>query len=229
MSRLLIVKCGGPDPAVRAAYGSYEAWFRMAMGEEAHQWALLDAEAGDPLPDLVQVDGILVTGSPRSVREEAPWMVALGHWLVSSADRGLPVLAVCFGHQLVGEALGGRVEQNPAGQEIGTIEVQLTPAGRADPLFAGLAGQIEVQSIHGDCLVRPPSAPGVRQLASSHQTDWQAFAYGPYLRAVQFHPELTAATLAHLVSVQGQAAEVRPGLVGRRILENWVGTLTRTS
>ena len=96
------------------------------------------------------------------------------------------VLAVCFGHQLAGEALGGRVEINPAGPEYGTIEVALTTAGKTDPLFIGIPPIFHVQSTHRDSLIQSPDAV---LLASTPNTKWQAFRWGGYLRAVQFHPE----------------------------------------
>ena len=131
------------------------------------------------------------------------------------------VLAVCFGHQVLGEALGGRVGLNPVGPEIGTVSVDLTVAGRADPLFAGFPTSFEVQSTHWDSLVTPPVDARVTRLGGNANSAWQAFAVGALLRAVQFHPELPEVALRHLMMLRDQQAEVRPCPAGPRLLENW--------
>ncbi len=173
------------------------------------------------MPDPAPFGGVVVTGSPHSVRDEAPWMAELGAWILATVAAGTPVLAVCFGHQVLGEALGGRVELNPSGAEIGTITVELTEAGRADALFAGLGTRIQVQATHRDALVRPPTDPRVVRLAGNANTPWQAFSVGPLLRAVQFHPELAAESLRALLVNRGQQATVQTCPAGARMLENW--------
>jgi GMP synthase (glutamine-hydrolysing) len=117
-------------------------------------------------------------------------MDALGAWLLEAAGRQRAVLGVCFGHQLLARALGGRVERHPRGPEAGTVEVRLTGPGRRDPLFAGLPDRLSVQQIHEDHVREPP--PRAVILAENGHAPVQAFAHGPYLRAVQFHPEFDA-------------------------------------
>ena len=219
---MLVVKCGSTEPSVAAVDGDYEAWFERTFRPEGVAPRVVSAHLGEPLPDPADHAGVVVMGSPLSVRDEAAWMSMVGRWSVEAAERGVPVLAVCFGLQLAGEALGGRVGPNPAGREIGTVDVDLTDAGAADPLFSGLPRTLRVQATHGDVLIAPPTAPGVVRLAGNDNTEWQAFAWGEALRAVQFHPELAAATLARLLAARGQQADVEPTEHGRRILVNWV-------
>ncbi|MGB8931379.1 MAG: gamma-glutamyl-gamma-aminobutyrate hydrolase family protein, partial [Anaeromyxobacteraceae bacterium] len=128
--RILIVRTGRPSEAVAQRFGGFDAWFGRIVSPR------VDVEVADalaPLPPFSDFDGLLLTGSLASVRERAPWMQALAHWSLAAA-RDRPVLGVCFGHQLLGWALGGRVELNPAGPECGARTVTLTAAGRADPL-----------------------------------------------------------------------------------------------
>jgi GMP synthase (glutamine-hydrolysing) len=219
--RVLIVKTGTTNPEVVARHGDYDAWFVRELSAGGATHAIVDAYAGASLPDPGAFDGIILTGSPLSVRDEAPWMAALGTWALAAADR-VPVLAVCFGHQVVGEALGGRIEPNPEGGEYGTIDVDLTDAGAGHPLFAGLGPRLCVQSTHKDVLVTPPTAPGTVLLGTTPNTRWQAFAWGPRLHAVQFHPELQAAALALLMETRGIPGETRPTDDGTRILANWL-------
>ncbi len=183
---VVLALLGDPGPAVRAALGGFERWFREGLEPAAEvrvasRHGVREAAKG--------ADGIVVTGSYASVTQRAPWMLALGEALVEAAER-MPVLGVCFGHQLLASALGGTVEPNPRGPEAGTREVVLTAAGREDPLLAGLPARLAVQQFHEDHVVSAP--PGAVLLATGEHTPVQAFARGR-VRAVQFHPEFDAA------------------------------------
>jgi len=184
---VLVALLGDPGPAVRASLGGFERWFREGLEPAAevrvaHRHGVRAAAAG--------ADGIVVTGSYASMTERAPWMLALGEALLEAAERA-PVLGVCFGHQLLAAALGGTVERNPRGPEVGTGEVELTAAGQEDALLAGLPARLAVQQFHEDHVAVAP--PGAVLLATGAHTPVQAFAHGPRLRAVQFHPEFDAA------------------------------------
>ncbi len=221
--RILVVAMGEADATVQAAHGDYGDWFERILaplGVEVEEVAPFDGEA---MPYGGHYDGILLTGSPKSVRDEEPWMPAVGRWAVAMAAH-TPVLGVCFGHQLLGEVLGGRVDQNPDGPEWGTVDVPLTPEGRADPLFDGLPDTLRVQQLHRDVVLQEPEPHRFVRLAGNAHTPLQAFAMGPWLRTVQFHPELDKPTLETIfTSRQWQpTAPVEPSDHGRRILENWV-------
>jgi GMP synthase (glutamine-hydrolysing) len=226
--RVLIVRTGSaPDP-VRAVHGDFEAWFAALLAPA--RATIADAEGG-ALPEPASFEGILVTGSVKSVTAQEPWMHALGRWLVHAAGT-TPVLGVCFGHQLLAAALGGRVERHPDGPEAGTADVLLTRAGRDDPLFADLPARLTVQQSHEDHVPAPP--PGAVVLASNAHGPVQAFAHGPRLRAVQFHPEFDAARTRAFVdadrawlergrpgAAQAALASIRDTPDAARVLVNW--------
>ena len=194
--RVLLLKAGEVANPVRLVAGDYDAWFRRAIGAAAELELRLPF-AGEALPSAKDYDAILVTGSPSSVREKLPWMRRLADWLREAAEKGAPILGVCFGHQLLGWAYGAEVVKNPNGRETGSIEVALTEAGRRDPLFAGLPERFTVQATHEDVLDRLPE--GARLLAQNPNTALQAFALGKNVRAVQFHPEATPDALSVLI------------------------------
>src|SRR5690349_19432025 len=112
MARLLIVQTGTTH-----LHGDYPAWFERALG---FSMPVVRAFAGEKLRDGLdrfRPRGVIVTGSPLSVIDEAPWMLELGQALLRL---DVPVLGVCFGHQLLARVAGGRVVLNPRGREIGT-------------------------------------------------------------------------------------------------------------
>ena len=218
MKRILIVQTGSVEADVRNQHGDYGAWFLDALPDGHARCTVVRPYSGESLPSLDSYAGVLITGSRLSVREEQPWMAPLGRWTLQAMQQR-PVLGVCFGHQLIGEALGGRVEKNPAGREAGTISVTLTEAGRQDPLFDGLPDTLIVQSSHSDILLTPP--PGTTCLAGNANTTWQAYALGDRLRTVQFHPELRAEICRSVFALRKWSAPVQESTHGRRILENW--------
>lgn len=224
--RVLIVQNGVSSPSIIADHGNYPDWFTQKLEPMGVVTLVHPAFDGTPLPapDTLDVDGVILTGSPLSVADRAPWVLRMGEWAIDVAASGTPVLAVCFGHQAVGEVLGGRVQPSPAGREYGTIAVDLTEAGHTHPLFRGLPAAPRFQSVHADALVEPP--PGTTLLASTAHTPWQAFSYGPLLSAVQFHPELTPGALRDLCVLRDEPATITDDDVGTQLLQNWADTLS---
>src|SRR5690349_6516772 len=146
---LLVVQTGTTH-----LHGDYPRWFERALGTVLPVLRAHEGEKLAPAMDRIRPRGIIVTGSPLSVMEEAPWMLQLGADLLEVGARGTPILGVCFGHQLLARAASGGVVLNPRGREIGTVRVRLTAAGRRDPLFANWAegDLLEVQATHMDAV-----------------------------------------------------------------------------
>ena len=132
------------------------------------------------LPDHTQFDGVVVTGSRSSVYWDEPWISPLIDYVARAADAGVPVLGVCYGHQVLAEALGGRVA-GMDGFEIGYNTV----THRGDELFAGIDESFTVFTTHGDRVVElPPEAT----LLAENEHGIHAFRDG-HCWGVQFHPE----------------------------------------
>jgi GMP synthase (glutamine-hydrolysing) len=140
--------------------------------------------AGHPLPDHEEVAGAVVMGGPMNVDAVGrfPALAAERDWLAAAVERGMPVLGICLGAQLLARALGAEVR---AGQEpeIGFSPVEVADAD--DPLLGRLAPRSEVLHWHGDVFDLPA---GAQQLASSERTACQAFRAGNAW-GVLFHPE----------------------------------------
>lgn len=222
MAKILIVKSGTTNPPVVSKYGDYDTWFKSSLSKYAVQWHVVSVYEEETLPDPGIYDGVIITGSPSSVWEEAPWMTRTIAWLHQMFEHSMvPLLGVCFGHQLLARALGADVIQNPKGPEYGTISVALNDAGRHDPLFNSLPSTIRVQSIHSDIAVNLPGGKGVIPLGASKNTALQAFALGENIRAVQFHPEITEPILSLLFTVREIDAKAYRAPHGHILLANW--------
>ncbi len=220
---ILILKTGTTNPPVVERYGDYDDWFQQCLQNHQLDWTVVKVYEGQTIPDIVGFDGVMITGSPSSVWEQEDWMVQTIGWLEERVtQQDIPILAVCFGHQLLGAALGGTVEPNHQGAENGTIGVQLNLLGQQDPLFQGLSETIQVQSVHKDIVVSLPDRTDTICLGSTTNTVIQALGVGQQIRSVQFHPEIIAPVLRKLFEVREQQAHVFPSTDGVRILDNWI-------
>lgn len=140
--------------------------------------------------ETLDYDVLLIGGAGRhSVTERYPFTDRLREIVVRWAESGRPCFGSCFGHQFVAWALGGRVITDLDRREVGTHEVELTPSGRADPLFAGVPLRFDAQFGHNDRVVELP--PGAVELARTALCPHQAFRLENLpVWGCQFHVEL---------------------------------------
>jgi GMP synthase (glutamine-hydrolysing) len=148
-------------------------------------------------------------------------MLSTGEYLLRASDARVPVLAVGFGHQLLGEVLGSPVEKSPHGREFGTVELSLTAEGQRDPLFRGIPALFKVYSSHEYVVSALP--PGATLLARNAHTEVQAFRHGDLLYGLQFNPELWLDLMRTLAEIRRLPAtslsEEAPA--GRTVLRNF--------
>jgi GMP synthase (glutamine-hydrolysing) len=240
--KILVLRAGDTPPNVAADEGQFTGFIRRAAdgaGRGEVSFTELDVRTDAALPDVTAFDGFVMTGSSHSVTERAPWMLRAQAYLRELVERRRPFFGICFGHQMLAEALGGEVRRNPNGREIGTITVDATLAGDEDPIFRDLPRPLRVNATHTDAVVTPP--PGARHLATSALDPYAAFAVGDTARAVQFHPEFHAAVMrgyvrarAHLIDAEGLShAEILAAVTetpdGAGILRNFVRHFVRHS
>ena len=188
-----LLKTGETFHDLKHQEGCYEDWFSRLFGERV-DWQIVDAPYGDTLPPPESVNALLITGSPVSIYERLDWSVACSHWLAKVWEQKIPMLGICYGHQLMADALGGEVAASPKGREMGAVTVKQSSA---DPLFKGLQEHFEVWQTHIDEVIRAPKMAEV--IASNEHCPIQAMAIGDHCRTVQWHPEMNQAIMAHYV------------------------------
>lgn len=226
----LILETGTPLERLRR-HGSFAHWIRVAAGLAARETVVCRVVA-DALPEPDGWAGVLVTGSAAMVTERHPWSETSAAWLRHAGEAGVPLLGICYGHQLLAHAWGGRVGDNPQGREMGTAALELHPHAQHDPLFRGLPPRFGAQTTHLQTVLEPP--PGATVLARSERDACQAFRIGKRVWGLQFHPEFSSSMMRGYIAGRADALRregtdphhlhraVRPTPVARRVLSRFV-------
>lgn len=172
--------------------------FRRELDADLAEFALVEGE----LPESYDFDGVVVTGSRSSVYWEENWIDAAREWVRGAVGRNIPCLGVCWGHQLLADALGGHVEAMGE-YEIGYRPVEHTGDSR---LFEGIDTEFTVFTTHSDEVTKLP--PGATLLAENDYSV-HAFRKGTVF-GVQFHPEYDTKTARSVTKrKEGQISEER--------------------
>jgi GMP synthase (glutamine-hydrolysing) len=194
MTTILIMKTGGTIPAIATEFGDFEDWIINATTLPARAFTTVTIHTGDKLPSLDKVSSVIITGSPAMVTQDLGWIRAGEAYLRNAIQQGIPVLGICFGHQLLAQALGGRVDYHPGGREIGTTRVALSTAASGDPLFSGLPEHFPAHVTHMQSILALP--PGAQVLAGNEFEPHQGVRFAEKAWGVQFHPEFDAPVMA---------------------------------
>ena len=144
--------------------------------------------------DIRAFDGVMITGSPASVLEEAPWIDRLLAEIRLAYAAQIPLFGACFGHQAIAQALGGEVARNPAGWGFGLIEMSVTDEV---PWYTGPQDVLQYAA-HVDHVTKLPE--GARQVFDASHCDYAGFVMGKHVYTTQNHPEMTPAFIDALVA-----------------------------
>jgi len=192
--KLAILETGRPPAGLVEQFGDYPAMFRHMLGPD-FDIDSFDVAAGELPGDPSAYDAYLITGSPAGVYDPLHWIGRLKDFLRAARDRKL--VGVCFGHQIMAEAFGGRVEKSVKGWGIG---LQRYHIDRVEPWMDEVEA-ISVPASHQDQVVEQP--PNTEVVASSSFTPLAALAWTdrPAI-SVQFHPEFEPAYAKALIAAR---------------------------
>lgn len=197
--KLGILSAGAPPSPLQPTFGDYPAMFRTLLAEGGHDWRTYDVRQGQ-FPDAPEAcEAYIVTGSSSGVYDPDPWIASLMRFLVQVRGRAA-LVGVCFGHQIMAEAFGGKVIKSPKGWGVG-LHAHAVRAGRpwmdaapslAHPTFS-------LPASHQDQVVELP--PGAAVLAGSDFCPNGLIAYGGQrAMSIQLHPEFDPAYAQALIA-----------------------------
>ncbi len=203
---LLLVQMGHPPKDIRIAVGEQPQWFRAALGDVGLIRVVCPFE-GEPLPAGGTFSGAVITGSWAMVTDHEEWSERTAEWTRDIIQAGIPVLGVCYGHQLMAYALGGVVDYHPNGSEVGQIAVTLNTAAQNDPLLSGLPNTFDTFLSHEQSVLTPP--PGAVVLGASSHDPHQIIRYSPTAFSVQFHPEFNAPVMNKIITSRSERVAMK--------------------
>ncbi len=187
MKKIVILKTGGTIKSLIPNKGDFEHWIISGMNVPEDSLTVIDVRNSTYFPDYSELSGIVITGSHSMITKHHEWNERTAEWLFPAVEKEIPVLGICYGHQLLAYTLGGEVGDNPKGPEYGTVSLQLTNQSKEDVLFQEFSDSIKVHVTHSQSVLTLPK--NAKRLASSKMDPNQAFVYGKNAWGIQFHPE----------------------------------------
>ena len=187
VKKTLILKTGRAIPVLASEMGDFEHWIRTSMDLSTTETLVTAVFEGQVLPNHSEISSIVISGSPAMVTEELGWIQTSEEYILSAITAKIPVLGICFGHQLLAQALGGTVGWHPQGREIGTTDITLTPDSSDDPVFRNMPAHFPVHVTHMQTITHLPE--GAKVLAGNNFESHHSVRFADNTWGVQFHPE----------------------------------------
>lgn len=221
-----ILQTGETPPPLRAEYGRYPDMFAELFARSGgdDKFVVYDVRRGRLPKHPDDCDGYIITGSRHGVYEDMEWIARLLEYAQTLYRLRRPVAGVCFGHQAIAAALGGRVVKSPKGWGVG---LQSWDVLRAAPWMKKTPKKFSLLSFHQDQVIKLP--PGSVRLFGSAFCRNAGFAIGNRVFCVQGHPEFVAGfcrDLAHhretILSPQLVAAAAKPGRNDGLLCARWM-------
>jgi GMP synthase (glutamine-hydrolysing) len=200
MKKLLIIKTGTTCGVIRRQAGDFEDMIIDRCQIPISRTATCEVFKRQRLPEISDFFAVIITGSHAMVTDNPRWSIYLAQWLKEKAIGVVPILGICFGHQLIAHCSGGKVAYHPQGKELGTVMIRLTDEGQSDALLKVLPTEFPAHVAHSQTVIDLPYK--ARLLAGNTFEPHHAFSIGRFTWGVQFHPEFTADIIRLYVKLQ---------------------------
>ncbi|MEH6664117.1 MAG: type 1 glutamine amidotransferase [Brevundimonas sp.] len=213
MTRIAILETGVPPEALRDDFDDYPARFRALLGDGVPT-TRFNVQEGRLPENPSAFEGVVITGSAAGVYEDHVWIPPLLDWLRAARGR-TRMLGICFGHQAMAQAFGGRVEKSDKGWGVGLHRYDVL---RHEPWMFPRAGSVAIPVSHQDQVVAV--SPDARITIASDFTPHAGLAWGDDAASFQCHPEFQPDYAAALV-------ELRRGRIPDAVADRALETLRR--
>lgn len=197
-----ILECGHTMPEVETKHGTFPDMFARLLDGNDFSYATYDVEFMEFPDNVTECDGWLLTGSKHGAYEDHPFIEPLKTFIRDSYAAGVPMVGICFGHQIIAQALGGHVEKFKDGWALGLNEYK----------FDGL-GTVALNAWHQDQVIRLPE--GARPVASNDFCANAALVYDNRAFTVQPHPEFGSDVIGDYIDLRRGTADYADTVMDR--------------
>ena len=198
--RIGVLATGHIPPELLPRYGTYPDMFKSLMlsADPSIEAVAIDVVGGEPVPDDVSTfDGYIITGSRHGVYEDHPWISPMEDLVRKAAEKNIPNIGICFGHQLMAQAFGGKVEKSDKGWGVGLNNYEMLeplPAAQGD------LGPVNVPAMHQDQVIEAPQ--NATLISGWEFCPLGGFRYPGGAISFQFHPEFASDYLGDLIEAR---------------------------
>lgn len=184
--KISILKCGPGIDVIKAKHGHASDWVTEIIQAYDKNIEVSVIDSYKCIMPEVNDDAWIITGSSSSCYEDKDWIVELEILIKKGYDLNKPILGICFGHQIISQALGGKVIKNLKGWELGSNKIVKTEFGLKSQIFNSIPDDNDYYFSHQDIVSELPQT--AVELAYNEMGN-QAYSIGKNIFGVQFHPE----------------------------------------
>ena len=222
MKKLYIIKCGSTFDSIKNDFKDFEHWIIDKFENKDKNIVIINAQENEKLPTLTKNDAVILTGSHSMVTHEESWSLEVEKWLPKLIDEEVPLLAICYGHQLLAKSLGGVSGYHENGIEIGSVDINLEENAKDDEIFSKLQNSFKAHTIHSQTVIKLPKN-ATRLAFNSHDKN-HAFRVGNCAWGVQFHPEFDKKVMNYYISEVSKKKELNKEELLNKIDDTFVAT-----
>jgi GMP synthase (glutamine-hydrolysing) len=216
MKAIYILKTGDTFEHIKAKYGDFEDWILKHITSSSVKIKTVNVPKEESLPLVEECAGVIITGSHAMVSDELIWSLKLEKYLQNLKEEQIPMLGICYGHQLLAKALGGESKNNPKGKEVGTAVISFTCKDCEDTLFSTVPTIFWAHTTHMQTATVLPQ--GSVSFASSQIDNNHIVKFAKNVWGVQFHPEFDEEIMREYIKAQEESLK-KEGLNVQKLLE----------
>lgn len=223
MKKILIIKCGNTYPELKNESGDFEDWIINLSNLPNRFFTVYNLNKGERLAHPSNYHAAFITGIPED-NDPLKWIDQLKGWIVAARYSNFPVLGICYGAQIIAEALGGTLSLNKAGLLFGIDQINVTTRGMIDPLFRKVGSNFDSFHFHRKQVSKLPS--GSEIIAYSKRTECEAFRIGR-MYGIQFRPEFSPEIMKTYIDHEEEAQrrvriKMKSGYKNQSLISNFI-------